>query len=154
LRHSATKLAQSAAVMYRGLRREGRLQEGFAFSGRLPRAYDNQGRVRPAPQGMVFVVYADPEGYVFDWDWVKEDPHNPNHPIDPDLRFVGDPEPVVPEAVLVGVDDLTPAQPFNSRLAWPSPRGDCIFCYFRDEFAFADRTNNDLTVFRSLASNE
>jgi hypothetical protein len=60
----------------------------------------------------------------------------------------------VPEAVLVGVDDLIPAQPFNPRLVWPSPRGDCIFCYFNDEFAFADRINNDLTVFRSVASGE
>ncbi len=153
LRHGATKLVQSASVTYRGLRREGRLKDGFAFCGRLPKAYDNEGKVTRPPEGMVYVVYADPDGYVFDWDWVREDPRHPGHPIDPELRFTGDPEAVVSEAVLVGLEDLSPAR-FNSQQAWPSPRGDCVFCYFSDEFAFADRINNDLTVFRSLATED
>lgn len=153
LRHSATRLVQSATAMYRGLRREGRLQSGYAFCGRLPKAYDNEGNAFPAPREMVFVVYADSEGYLFDWDWVKEDPRHSGHPIDPELRFTGDPEPVVPEAVLPGVEGINP-RPFDAQHAWPSPRGDCIFCYFSDEFAYADRINNDLTVFRSLASDE
>jgi hypothetical protein len=153
LRYSATKLVQTAAVLYRGLRRDGWLQQGFAFSGRLPKAFDNAGRPVSPPEGMVYVVYADPEGYVFDWDWVLEAPGKPGHPIDWKDRFPGRPETAVPEAVLVGVDDVSPAQ-FDSRKAWPSPRGDCIFCYFSDDFAFADRINNDLTVFRSVATNE
>ena len=53
----------------------------------------------------------------------------------------------------MGLEDLSPAR-FNSQQAWPSPRGDCVFCYFSDEFAFADRINNDLTVFRSLATED
>ena len=154
LRHSATELVQSPTAMYRGLRREGRLREGFAFSGRLHLAYNNEGRPVVSPPGMVYVVYADPEGYVFDWDWVQEDPHHPGHPIDSELRFTGGPEQSPSPAVLKGIDDLKPAQPFNPRLAWPSSRGDCIFCYFSDQFAFADRINNDLTVFRSLASSD
>jgi hypothetical protein len=153
LRHSATRLVQSATVMYRGLRRDGWLAKGFAFCGRLPKAYDNVGNAIDAPKGMAYVVYADPDGYVFDWDWVKEDPHHPGHPLDSELRFTGNPEAVVPDAVLVGVEDLAPAR-FNAQRAWPSQRGDCIFCYFCDEFAYADRINNDLTVFRSVADDE
>jgi hypothetical protein len=154
LRYSAPKLVQLATVLYRGLRREGKLKEGYAFCGRLRQAYDNQGQTLPAPPGMVYVVYADPEGHVFDWDWVKEDPHHPGHPIDTELRFTGNPEPVVPEAVLVGVEDLAPVSTFDPRKAWFSPKGDCLFCYFSDEFAFADRIDNDLTVFRSVANDD
>jgi hypothetical protein len=154
LRYSATQLVRSAKVMYPGLRREGRLREGYAFCGRLSEAYGNEGQAMPAPGGMVYVVYVHPEGSVFDWDWVREDPHHPGHPIDTELRFVGDPVAPPPEAVLVGVEDIAPARPFDSRQAHPSPRGDCIFCYFSDEFAFADRIDNELTVFRSVATSE
>jgi hypothetical protein len=154
LRHSASKLVQSATVMYPGLRREGKLREGYAFCGRLRQAYGNEGQAMPAPAGMVYVVYVDPEGYIFDWDWVQEDPHHPGHPIDTELRFVGDPVAPAPEAVLIGVENLASSRPFDSQKAWPSPRGDCIFCYFSDEFAYADRINNDLTVFRSVATKE
>jgi hypothetical protein len=47
-----------------------------------------------------------------------------------------------------------PARSFDPHLAWLSPRGDCIFCYFSDAFAYADRIDNDLTVFRSLETKE
>jgi hypothetical protein len=153
LRRCATRLVQSASVMYRGLRRDGRLANGFAFCGRLPKAYDNDGKAIDPPNGMVYVVYADPDNYLFDWDWVKEDPHHPGHPLDSELRFTGDPEAVVPDAVLVDVEEIVPSH-FNAQQAWPSHRGDCIFCYFSDEFAYADRINNDLTVFRSIANEE
>jgi hypothetical protein len=154
LRYSATKLVQSATVMYPGLRRVGRLREGYAFCGRLQQAYGNEGEAMSPPDGMVYVVYVDPDGYVFDWDWVQEERHHPGYPIDTELRFMGDPVAPAPEAVLVGVEDLAPARPFDPRQAHPSPRGDCIFCYFREEFAFADRIDNDLTVFRSRATGE
>jgi hypothetical protein len=153
LRYSAVKLVQSATVLYRHLRREGRLQNGFAFCGRLRQAFDNAGNAISPPPGMAYIVYADPDGYVFDWDWVEEDPDHPGYPVDADRRFTGNPETKVPEAVLVGVDNLAPA-PFDSQKAWPSPLGDCIFCYFSDEFAYADRINDDLTVFRSVATKE
>jgi hypothetical protein len=154
LRRCAAKLVQSAAVMYPGLRREGRLRDGFAFCGRLRQAYDNSGRPVPAPAGMVYVVYADPDGYVFDWDWVREAPHHPGHPIDPEMRFLGNANPTPPEAVLVERETLPAPAPFDPRSAWYSERGDCIFCYFSDEFAYADRINNDLTVFRAVATQE
>ena len=41
LRYLAAELVRSAKVMYRGLRREGKLQQGFAFCGRLQKAFDN-----------------------------------------------------------------------------------------------------------------
>lgn len=149
---SAAQLVRSGAVMYRGLRREGTLRDGFAFSGRLQQAFNNSGNVIDAPPGKVFVVYADAEGYVFDWDWVEENPHHQGHPVDPELRFVGNPDTVVPKAVLVGIENLAPAT-FSPK-GWPSRRGDCIFCYFSDDFAFADRINDDLTVFRSMETGE
>jgi hypothetical protein len=153
LLRSAAQLVQSATLMFRGLRREGRLQHGFAFCGRLPRAYDNEGSTIDPPTDMVFIVYADPEGYIFDWDWVKEDPTRPGHPVDADDRFPARPEAVVPKTIILGVDDLKPTR-FDFQHAWPSRRGDCIFCYFSDEFAYADRINNDLTVFRSVKSGD
>jgi hypothetical protein len=154
LRHSATKLVQCATVLYRNLRRHGTLQNGYAFCGRLTTAFDNDGKPIPPPDGMIYVVFADPDGYVFDWDWVREHPHHPGHPVDPELRFSGNPEPAVPETILVGVEDINPAPRFDPRPAWVSEKGDCIFCYFSDEFAFADRIDDDLTVFRSVATKE
>src|SRR5207244_1691895 len=65
----------------------------------------------------------------------------------------GDSGVVPPEAVLVGVEDLAPTR-FDPKQAWLSPRGDCVFWYFSDDFAHADRINNDLTVFRSVATDE
>jgi hypothetical protein len=154
LRHSATKLVQCATVMYRGLRREGWLRDGYAFCGRLRHAYNNAGHKIPAPNGKVYIVCATAAGCVFDWDWVEEDPHHPGYPIDPEARFTGNPEPVVPDAVLVGVDDITPARSFDSNQAWCSPQGDCIFCYFSDDLAYADWIDNDLTVFRCMGTKE
>ena len=113
LRHCATRLVQTATVMYRGLRRQGVLEHGYAFCGRLPFAYDNNGERIESPPNMIYVVYVAPNGLVFDWDWAKEDPNHPVYPIDPNLRFCGNPEAVTPEAVLIGVDDLSPTKPFD-----------------------------------------
>src|SRR5690348_11438674 len=65
LRCSAAELVRSPQVMYRGLRREGRMRQGFALCGRLQHAFDNAGEAMATPPGMVFIVYADPDGYVF-----------------------------------------------------------------------------------------
>jgi hypothetical protein len=35
-----------------------------------------------------------------------------------------------------------------------SDRGDCIFCYIRDECGYAERINPDLTIFRAFTNNE
>ncbi|MEK6674999.1 MAG: hypothetical protein AABZ47_05015 [Planctomycetota bacterium] len=150
LKHCATKLVQNATVMYPGLRRDGRLKDGRAYCGRLRHMYDNEGNRLPAPHDMVYVVYVDPENYVFDWDWVEEVPSHPGHPVDPELRFLtSDPIMPVPESALVGVEQLLPKN-FKNTEAWHSQRGDCVFCYFSDTPAFAKRINDELTVFYDL----
>lgn len=124
------------------------LRDGWAFCGKPRWAVDNTGRRIQPPEGMVFVVYADGEGYVFDWDWVEENAHEPGCPIDCHARF-GDPVVCHGDAYL----DLPGSLP-TPHFDWTKPcysvRGDCIFCYITGELSFACRINSDLTVFRSL----
>jgi hypothetical protein len=100
---------------------------------------------------MVYCVYADPEGYVFDWDWVPEDPRRPGYPEQYRQRFANQiAEPT--EAFLEIPTDLLPAQ-FKKK-AWHSQRGDCMFFYVSDNPAFAKRVNDDLTEYRAFGSSE
>jgi hypothetical protein len=101
---------------------------------------------------MVFVVYADDEGRVFDWDWVRADPANPDYPIGWERRFVARAE-SPPRATLRGLESLSTGQ-FDPKRAVYSPVGDCVFAYFNDAPSFANRVNSDLTVFRDIASKE
>jgi len=145
----ATRVVQAPSAVFRGLRREGRLEEGIAYCGIPKRAYGNDGR--PLEQnltGFVFVVYTDAEGFVFDWDWVQADPSDPGIPEGAAERFTSQLE--VPNAVLLGIDDLQAAE-FRAK-GWYSPRGDCIFYYISDAPSFASRVNDELTVFLSFAS--
>lgn len=152
----ARKVMLAPTAVYRGLMRGDkapkRLREGWAICGKPNRACDNDGLLIPSPPGMVFMVYADAEGFVFDWDWVQESVEAPGHPLDPELRF-GQLQTAPPEMTL----DLTPSLDvvkFDSTVATYSDRGDCIFCYICDECGYAERINPDLTIFRSCDSNE
>ena len=73
--------------MKRGEKAPARLKNGWAICGKPNRAYDNGGRKLQPPADMLYMVYADADGFVFDWDWVAEDPLHPGHPLDNDLRF-------------------------------------------------------------------
>jgi hypothetical protein len=100
---------------------------------------------------MVYCVYADPEGYVFDWDWAPEDPGRPGYPDQYRQRFANQiAEPT--EAFLLIPPDLMPS-PFKQK-AWHSQRGDCMFFYASDSPAFAKRVNDDLTEYRAFGSSE
>ncbi len=152
----ARKVVLAPTAVYRGLMRgehaPKRLREGWAICGRPNRACDNDGHLIPTPPGMVFMVYADAEGYVFDWDWVQEAAEAPGHPLDPELRF-GELQAEAPEMVLdipSRMDDVK----FDSTVATYSDRGDCIFCYICDECGYAERINPDLTIFRSCDTKE
>jgi len=125
------------------------LRGGLAFCGKPRRAVDNSGRAVPPPEGMVFVVYADADGYVFDWDWVEENPHGTGCPVDSEIRF-NDPIVLGQDASLQLPEHLPDPQ-FDWTQACYSPRGDCIFCYITDDVSYACRINSDLTVFRSLS---
>jgi hypothetical protein len=152
LKDCARKTVLAPSRVFRDLNRGERCQEnlldGFAFCGKPRWAVDNCGRRQPPPEGMVFMVYADVEGYVFDWDWVEEDAHEPGCPINRELRF-GKLYELKRDAVLELPDQL-PEPHFDRTQACYSPRGDCIFCYITDEVAYACRISSDLTVFRSL----
>lgn len=102
---------------------------------------------------MLYMVYADAEGYVFDWDWVKEAPHQSGHPLDPELRF-GEPIPEPPKFLLDLASADFPVVTFDSSAAVRSSRGDCVFCYLTDSPSYGARINEDLTVFYSLADRE
>jgi hypothetical protein len=152
----AKKVVLAPTAVYRGLGRGDeapkRLRDGWAICGKPNRGCDNTGRLVAAPEGMVYVVYADANGYVFDWDWVQENKDAPGHPLDPEMRF-GNPVAVEEEFVL-DLPEALPAGRFDSSVATPSAVGDCIFCYISEEPSFAERINPDLTVFRSFASKD
>ncbi|MBI2806631.1 MAG: hypothetical protein HYX68_16745 [Planctomycetes bacterium] len=154
LLNCATKTVLAPTVVFEGLNRgEGspeRLRNGLIFCGKPRRTYDGGGQSHPAPTDMVYVVYVDQEGFVFDWDWVKENPGEPGYPIDWPLRF-GNPVNLSREAALEVPANVT-AGVFDQNKAAYSERGDCVFCYICDEPAFAHRYNSDLTVFRQFGS--
>ena len=154
LLNCATKVVLAPTVVFEELNRgEGspeRLRKGLTFCGKPRHTYDSDGQKHAAPPGMVYLVYADHEGFVFDWDWVEENPDEPGYPIDWRLRF-GNPITLNAEAVLK-VPASIAAGAFDLTKAAYSERGDCVFCYISDEPAFAHRYNSDLTVFRKFDS--
>lgn len=156
LKECARRTVLAPMQVFRELKRgegcQDNLREAFAFCGKPRRAVDNSGRSVPPPADMVFVVYADAEGYVFDWDWVEENPHEPGYPVNRELRF-GDPI-VLGRDVSLELPDHLPDPQFDWKQACYSPRGDCIFCYITDDVSYACRINADLTVFRSLQNRQ
>jgi hypothetical protein len=156
LQNCARKTVLAPTGVYKGLKRgEGScedLVDGFAFCGKPRQSFDNQGNALAAPPGMVYLVFANKDRYVFDWDWVRENPSEPGHPIDVELRFE-DPVTLGRDVVLDLPKDLKPGT-FDRSKASYSERGDCIFCYISDEVAYAERINTDLTVFRHIGSDK
>jgi len=152
----ARRVILAPTSVFKGLRRgdgsEPDVDNGWAYCGKPRRVYLNDGAFQPAPNGMVYVVYSDSENFVFDWDWVAEDPHGPGYPLDWNLRF-GNPHPLDTDLVLDLPGDLQPGR-FDATRACYSRRGDCIFCYMTDGESFAERINPDLTVFRGLQKGE
>jgi hypothetical protein len=153
LKECSVKTVLAPTAVFKELNRgEGcpeNLRGGWAFCGKPRSALDNSGQRNRAPVGMVFVVYADAAGYVFDWDWVEEDTHQPGCPVNYQIRF-GDPVTLEADAFLV-LPEQIPAPQFDWTKPCYSPRGDCIFCYITADMSYACRINADLTVFRSLA---
>jgi hypothetical protein len=156
LQHCARKTVLAPTVVYKGLRRgEGScedLVDGWTFCGKPRQSFDNEGRPLAPPPGMVYLVFADKDGYVFDWDWVQENPDEPGCPVNAELRFEN-PFPLKRDAALELPSDLKPGK-FDPSKACFSERGDCIFCYMLDDVAFAVRINPDLTVFRHIGSDK
>ena len=151
LKLCGSRVVQAPTIVFQGLRLSGPLKAGRAYCGKPRRASDNDGNVVPPLSDMVYCVYADPEGYVFDWDWVPEDPGRPGFPEEYRQRFANQiAEPT--EAFLQIPPDLVPS-PFKKQ-AWHSKRGDCMFFYASDSPAFAKRVNDNLTEYRAFGSSE
>jgi hypothetical protein len=149
LQRSASRVVSSPQAVYRGLRQTGPLSKGLAFCGHPRRAYGNDGTpVDAALETMLFMVFADADGYVFDWDWVKTESSDSSSPDHAGHRFAERIQ-TPPQAVLTGVDDLKPGT--FSPNAWFCTRGDCIFYYISDKPSFAQWVNDDLTIFWSFA---
>lgn len=156
LLHCARRTVLAPTAVCHGLRRgdeaPAKVNDGWAFCGKPRETYLNDGTAVPGPNGMVHVVYADAEGYIFDWDWVLEDPGAPGHPLDFYLRF-DDPNALTGEARLDLPRDIKPGH-FDRTQACYSSRGDCLFCYITGDESYATRINPDLTVFQKFSSGE
>jgi hypothetical protein len=98
------------------------------------------------------MVFADRDGYVFDWDWVREDPDSAGHPLNMELRFQN-PVEEAREFILDLPAQLTPGK-FDATSPVPCRTGDCVFCYLTDAPSFAERINEDLTVFYALGEQD
>lgn len=147
----ATEVVKNPSVVFEGIRNEGGLRQGFAYFGIPRHSFDNTGRVVKPPKGMVFAVYTDGQGFVFDWDWVLEG-DKPGAPINWKQRFSRTLR-TWPETTLVGVEDLKPSS-FRPDEAWYSSRGDCVFWYASDVPAYAERVNEEMTVFKAFGSHQ
>lgn len=146
LARCARRVLEAPRAVFEGLRRDND-PTGRAYCGRPALMFDNAGDAHPAPKGMVYIVYMR-NNHVFDWDWVKADPHDSDLPIDWRVRFnrrLPDLKPLT----LDGVGSHPPNR-FSSKECVYSGIGDCIFAYFLDKPAFAQRVNSDVTVFRSM----
>lgn len=156
LLHCARRTVLAPSAVCRGLRRGSEapasVNDGLAFCGKPRETYRNDGTPMPSPDGMVHVVYADADGYIFDWDWVLEDPGAPGHPLDYYLRF-DDPDVLSGEARLDLPRDIKPGH-FDRTQACYSSRGDCLFCYITGDESYATRINSDLTVFQKFSTGE
>jgi hypothetical protein len=151
LKLCATRVVQAPTVVFQGLRTKGPLRAGRAYCATPRRAFDNEGNPRSVPAKMVYCVYADPAGRVFDWDWVPEDPSRRGYPKDYQLRFSNQIT-ELGEATLSLPADLTPTK--FKKAAWHCQSGDCMFFYASDEPAYAQRVNEELTEYRTFASQE
>jgi hypothetical protein len=137
----------SPTVVFAGAS-SGSLRDGLVFCGKPAHSYNNKGEQLDPPSDMIYMAYVNRSGSLFDWDWVPEDPDKPGYPVGWQARF-NHPLPQPPKATLELPKNLYPSA-FNSNHAWYSREGDCIFWYSSDVPAFAERVNDDLTLFVSL----
>jgi hypothetical protein len=144
---SAREVVRAPSVVYHGLRKDGSLKGGFAFCGKPSRWWSNAGH-EPVRPSFVFLVFVTECGCVFDWDWAPECAKNPGQPRNAEERFPegSAPSPVFGELLLGNIRGREPA-PFRPRHAWYSATGDCVFWYFSEAVAYADRYDDYLTAF-------
>lgn len=146
--HCVDEVINNPTVVFSGAP-SGSLRDGLVFCGKPAHAYNNKGDPLDAPNGMIYMVYINETGFLFDWDWVPEDPQYTGYPVGWQTRF-NRPLSQLPKATLELPTNLRPSV-FNPNNAWYSREGDCIFWYSSDGPSFAERVNDDLTLFISLS---
>jgi hypothetical protein len=119
---------------------------GRAYCGKPSRQWTNDGQPRTPPEGYVYVVYTDPDGFVFDWDWVESDPNEPSFPKGYADRFERRRDNSVRGELLIG-NLATQCQPFSPAQGFYSSRGDCVFFYFNQQPSYARRIHEYLTAY-------
>jgi hypothetical protein len=127
----------------------GSLRDGLVFCGKPAHSYNNKGIQLDPPSDMIYMAYVNRSGFLFDWNWAPEDPEIPGYPVGWQARF-NHPLPQPPKATLELPKNLHPSA-FDPNNAWYSKEGDCIFWYSSNDPAFAERVNDDLTLFISLS---
>jgi hypothetical protein len=151
----AREVVACPKIIGEGLRSDGPLRKGQAYYGVSRRRWLNNGQSVNAPEDMLFVVYADAEGSVFDWDWKEAklcQPEKPPTPTTPRLR-VAEPKTDVAELLVGNVLGQQP-QPFRPGHAWYSVSGDCVFCYFKETEAYEDRVDEFITKYVAFGSED
>ncbi len=146
---SAREVVRCPSVVYKGLRHDGPMKtEGFAFCGIPSRRHMNNGKPKVPPNGFTFAVFANHDGYVFDWDWIPAVSKESPLPRNPDERFPhGKQVSGVHGELLVGSLRLREPEKFRPKQAWFSREGDCVFWYHSDAESYADRYDEYLTAF-------
>ncbi len=145
----AREVVRNPLKVWKGLR-EGDNQRR-AYCGRPSRRWLNSGAYEPPPDGYVYMVYADRDGYVFDWDWVKCDADGSGFPDGHRDRF-GAPVDAGGGELLVG--NLAKPKQFEASRPAYSISGDCVFYYFDEAEAHAQRIDEYLTVFVAFKPGE
>lgn len=123
-------------------------ERGIAFCGVPSRRHLNSPNAIEHPKGFVFVVFANHDGFVFDWDLIPADPSNPTLPRNAQERFPGGlaTSPIRGELLLGNIREREPSS-FHSGNAWYSRQGDCVFWYHSERESYADRYDEYLTAF-------
>lgn len=148
LRDCARQVVRAPAAIWDGVRTDNP-KWGTAYCGIPSRSWDNSGHSCKPQDGYVFVVYADPKGFVFDWDWVQADPKESTLPIDHASRFHERRQACGSGELLLG-NVPSPPTAFSSRTGFYSTKGDCVFFYFDEKPAYAMRIDDYLTAYFPL----
>jgi hypothetical protein len=145
----AREIVRCPSAVYKGLRNDGPMKSGgMAFCGLPSRWLTNTAVSMQIPPGFTFLVFANQEDYVFDWDWVPASDADPTVPKDAQERFEGPVHNVHGELLLANVRDKSPL-PFRAHCPWFSRQGDCVFWYHSQEETYARRYDDYLTAFFS-----
>jgi hypothetical protein len=146
----AREVVRAPTKVWTGLREPEQRLWGRAYCGQPSRRWLNSGKSAAPADGFVYLVYADSDGMVFDWDWVKADPADPQLPDSHAKRFGSCVETPDPAELLVGnIKGQAPAA-FKAGQSSYSVTGDCLFCYFEDRESYASRVDDYLTAFLPL----